>query len=189
MPDSPDEAASALPRLRLDRLLAELQSRLDVARGVQSRMHGLLEAVLSVGRELDLNQVLRRIVEAAVVLVGAEYGALGVVGEKHSLSDFLPVGISPELAAKIGPLPSGHSILGELIRHPEALRLADLTEHPSSYGFPEHHPPMRTFLGVPIRVREKVFGNLYLTQKHGGVPFDADDEAMLSTLAVAAGVA
>ncbi|XUZ91592.1 GAF domain-containing sensor histidine kinase [Streptomyces sp. HD1123-B1] len=151
-------------------------------------MHSLLEAVLSVGRELDLEQVLRRIVESAVALTDAEYGALGVV-DRHRLSQFLPVGISEDLVHRIGPLPSGHGLLGELIRHPQPLRLTDLSEHPASHGFPEHHPPMRSFLGVPIRVRDEVFGNLYLTEKRGGAQFDPDDEAVLTTLSVAAGVA
>ncbi|MFI7313922.1 sensor histidine kinase [Streptomyces hygroscopicus] len=178
----------ALPQLRLDQLLDELQARLDAARSTQNRTHSLLEAVLSVGRELDLEQVLRRIVESAVVLADAEYGALGVV-DRHRLSQFLPVGMSGEQARRIGPLPSGHGLLGELIRHPQPLRLTDLSEHPASYGFPEHHPPMRSFLGVPIRVRDEVFGNLYLTEKRGGAQFDPDDEAVLTTLSVAAGVA
>ncbi|NSC20827.1 GAF domain-containing protein [Streptomyces albus subsp. chlorinus] len=152
-------------------------------------MHSLLEAVLSVGRELDLSQVLRRIVEAALTLTNARYGALGVLGEGQRLRTFLPVGISEDQAARIGPLPSGHGVLGELIRNPEPLRLSDLTRHPASHGFPAHHPPMRSFLGVPVRVRDEVFGNLYLTEKRGGADFDADDEAVVTTLAVAAGVA
>ncbi|MEW2582936.1 sensor histidine kinase [Streptomyces virginiae] len=178
-----------VPRLRLDELLDELQVRIDEVRGTRDRLNGLLEAVMSVGRELDLPQVLRGIVEAAVVLVDAEYGALGVIGDDKKLAQFLPVGISDELRAQIGDLPSGHGILGELIRHPEPLRLPELSEHPASYGFPDHHPPMHSFLGVPIRVREDVFGNLYLTEKRGGADFDAEDEAVLSTLAVAAGIA
>ncbi len=178
-----------LPKLRLDELLDELQARIDAARGTQDRVHSLLEAVLSVGRELDLPHVLRRIVEAAVVLVDAEYGALGVIGDDSRLSEFLTVGIGEELRAEIGELPSGHGILGELIRHPEPLRLPELSEHPASHGFPDHHPPMHSFLGVPIRVREKVFGNIYLTEKRGAAEFDAEDESVLSTLAVAAGVA
>ncbi|MGW3417580.1 sensor histidine kinase [Streptomyces phaeochromogenes] len=178
-----------LPKLRLDELLDELQARIDAARGTQDRVHSLLEAVLSVGRELDLPQVLRRIVEAAVVLVDAEYGALGVIGDDSRLSEFLTVGIGEELREEIGELPSGHGILGELIRHPEPLRLPELSEHPASYGFPDHHPPMHSFLGVPIRVRDKVFGNIYLTEKRGAAEFDAEDESVLSTLAVAAGVA
>ncbi|QES47055.1 histidine kinase [Streptomyces venezuelae] len=182
-------AASGVPRLRLDELLDELQVRIDEVRGTRDRVNGLLEAVMSVGRELDLPQVLRGIVEAAVVLVDAEYGALGVIGDDEKLAEFLPVGISDELRARIGDLPSGHGILGELIRHPEPLRLSELSEHHASYGFPPHHPPMHSFLGVPIRVREEVFGNLYLTEKRGGIDFDAEDEAVLSTLAVAAGIA
>lgn len=178
-----------LPKLRLDELLDELQTRIDAARGTQDRVHSLLEAVLSVGRELGLPQVLRRIVEAAVVLVDAEYGALGVIGDDSSLVQFLTVGIDDEQRGLIGDLPSGHGILGELIRHPQPLRLPELSEHPASHGFPAEHPPMHSFLGVPIRVREQVFGNLYLTEKRGAVEFDAEDEAVLSTLAVAAGVA
>ncbi|MEU3403622.1 GAF domain-containing protein [Streptomyces sp. NPDC006670] len=180
---------SGVPRLRLDELLDELQVRIDEVRGTRDRLNGLLEAVMSVGRELDLPQVLQGIVEAAVVLVDAEYGALGVIGNDKKLAEFLPVGISDGLRARIGDLPSGHGILGELIRHPEPLRLSELSEHPASYGFPDHHPPMHSFLGVPIRVREDVFGNLYLTEKRGGAEFDAEDEAVLSTLAVAAGIA
>ncbi|MEO3754675.1 GAF domain-containing protein [Streptomyces sp. B6B3] len=175
--------------MRLDELLEELQARIDEARGTRDRVHSLLEAVLSVGRELDLPQVLRSIVEAAVVLVDAEYGALGVIGGHGRLSQFLPVGVTEEQIAAIGPLPSGHGLLGELIRHPEALRLPHLSQHPNSHGFPPNHPPMDSFLGVPIRVRDEVFGNLYLTEKRGGGEFDAEDESVLSTLAVAAGVA
>lgn len=170
-------------------LLSRLQSRVDAARGSRDRIHSLLEAVLSVGRELELSQVLRRIVEEATVLVDAEYGALGVIGEENRLSEFIPVGVSDERWAAIGELPVGHGLLGELIRHPEPLRLAELSEHPESYGFPPHHPQMHSFLGVPIRVRGQVFGNIYLTQKRGAAEFDAEDESVLLTLAVAAGIA
>ncbi|MCX5151647.1 GAF domain-containing protein [Streptomyces sp. NBC_00320] len=187
--DGREAAIGRVPRLRLDELLEELQVRIDQVRGTRDRLNGLLEAVMSVGRELDLPQVLRGIVEAAVVLVDAEYGALGVIGDDKKLAEFLPVGISDELRAQIGDLPSGHGILGELIRHPEPLRLSELSEHPASYGFPANHPPMHSFLGVPIRVRDDVFGNLYLTEKRGGMEFDAEDEAVLSTLAIAAGIA
>ncbi|MEV0321365.1 GAF domain-containing protein [Streptomyces sp. NPDC050658] len=184
------EARVRLPQLRLDELLDELQARLDAARGTRDRVHSLLEAVLSVGRELDLAQVLRGIVEAAAVLVDAEYAALGVIGpDGRRLSEFLTVGMSDEKIAEIGPFPEGHGILGELISHPEPLRLPKISEHPSSYGFPPHHPPMNSFLGVPIRVRDQVFGNLYLTEKRGGAQFDEEDESVLATLAVAAGVA
>ncbi|MEV3861176.1 GAF domain-containing protein [Streptomyces sp. NPDC050095] len=186
---SHEQPGQHVPKLRMDELLDELQARIDAARGTQNRVHTLLEAVLSVGKELDLPQVLRRIVEAAVVLVDAEYGALGVIGEGRRLVEFLTVGIDDEQRAHIGELPSGHGLLGELIRHPEALRLAELSQHPASSGFPPHHPPMHSFLGVPVRVRDQVFGNLYLTDKRGAAEFDAEDEAVLATLAVAAGVA
>ncbi|UUN28042.1 GAF domain-containing sensor histidine kinase [Streptomyces sp. FIT100] len=186
--DDQDESGR-IPRLRFDELLEELQVRVDEVRGTRDRLNGLLEAVLSVGRGLDLSQVLREIVGAAVVLVDAEYGALGVIGDDKRLSEFLPVGISDDLRAEIGDLPSGHGLLGELIRHPVPLRLPELSEHAASAGFPAHHPPMHSFLGVPIRVGNEVFGNLYLTEKRGGVEFDGEDEAVLSTLAVAAGIA
>ncbi|MFR9799069.1 GAF domain-containing protein [Streptomyces sp. MS06] len=185
-----EEARLRLPQLRLDELLEELQARLDAARGTRDRVHSLLEAVLSVGRELDLEQALHSIVEAATALVDAEYGALGVISpDGESLSAFYTVGVDDEQIAEIGHYPEGHGILGELIRHPEPLRLGKISQHASSYGFPAHHPPMHTFLGVPIRVRDQVFGNLYLTEKRGGVQFDEEDESVLSTLAVAAGVA
>ncbi|MFJ5173593.1 GAF domain-containing protein [Streptomyces griseoviridis] len=178
-------------RSRLDDLLDELQTKINTVRGTRERVHSLLEAVLTVGRELDLSQVLRRIVETAVVLVDAEYGALGVISEQDQdrLSEFVTVGLDDERVARIGALPQGHGILGELIRHPEPLRLARISDHPASYGFPAHHPPMHSFLGVPIRVRDEVFGNLYLTERRGGASFNREDETVLATLAVAAGVA
>ncbi|EST36617.1 GAF domain-containing sensor histidine kinase [Streptomyces roseochromogenus] len=186
----PGESRASLPQLKLDELLEELQARINAARGTQDRVRNLLGAVLSVGRELDLEQALHSIVEAAAVLVEAEYAALGVIGpDGRTLSAFHTVGVTEEQIAAVGRYPEGHGILGELIRHPEPLRLAKISEHPASYGFPPHHPPMTRFLGVPIRVRDQVFGNLYLTEKRGGAEFDEDDESVLSTLAVAAGVA
>ncbi|MET8535969.1 GAF domain-containing protein [Streptomyces sp. NPDC005065] len=176
-------------RRRLSTLPDDLHGRLDAVTRSPAEAALLLDAVMSVGRGLDLPQVLRRIVEAAVVVVDAEYGALGVVGEGTRLTQFLPVGVTAEQRGAIGPLPEGHGLLGELIRHPEPLRLGELAEHLASYGFPPNHPPMHSFLGVPIRVRDEVFGNLYLTEKRGGRAFDAEDETVLSTLAVAAGVA
>lgn len=175
---------------RQDVLSEELRAQLGAVQyGNPESVQSLLQAVLSVGRGLDLPQVLRGIVEAAVVLVDAEYGALGVVEEDTRLSQFVTVGVDEDRAAAIGHLPRGHGILGELIRHPEPLRLSDLTSHPASYGFPPNHPTMHSFLGVPIRVGDDVFGTLYLTEKRGGGDFDEDDETVLSTLAVAAGVA
>ncbi|MFE3602969.1 GAF domain-containing protein [Streptomyces sp. NPDC059096] len=186
--DGVERADGAPPRLEV--LPRELRAHLAaVERGTGESMRSLLEAVLSVGRELELPQVLRHIVEAATVLVDAEYGALGVIGEDTRLSQFLTTGMSEEQVRAIGPLPSGHGILGELIRHPEPLRLPELSEHPASYGFPPNHPPMHSFLGVPIKVGDRVFGNLYLTGKRGAKAFDGEDETVLLTLAMAAGEA
>ncbi|WP_405462028.1 GAF domain-containing protein [Streptomyces sp. NBC_00101] len=152
-------------------------------------MRGLLDAVMGLGRGLELPEVLRGIVEAAVSLTDAAYGALGIVGDGDTLQEFLTVGMEPELTDRIGRTPCGRGLLGELIQHPRPLRLDDLGSHPNSFGFPPHHPPMHSFLGVPVRVRDEVFGNLYLTEKRHGRNFDADDEAVLTTLSIAAGVA
>jgi signal transduction histidine kinase len=149
----------------------------------------LLDALLVVGTGLDLQSVLHRIIGAAVELVDARYGALGVIDDVRLLSQFLTVGIDDATAAEIGPLPRGGGILGLLIDDPRPLRLHDLNNHPAAFGFPAHHPPMRSFLGVPIRVRDEVFGNLYLTEKVGGADFDDDDERVVLALAAAAGVA
>jgi GAF domain-containing protein len=180
---------SRLPQLRLDDLLAELQSRLQAVLDTRDRVHALLEAVVAVGSNLELEAVLRRIVEAAVELVDARYGALGVVGEGGRLAEFVPVGFSEQDIARIAHWPEGRGLLGELISNPRPLRLPDLSAHPSSVGFPAAHPPMRSFLGVPVRIRDEVFGNLYLTEKTGGGEFDDEDEAVLVALAAAAGVA
>ncbi|MFI9251024.1 GAF domain-containing protein [Streptomyces sp. NPDC053069] len=188
--ETPEELRVLLPQLKLDELLEELQARIDAARGTRDRVHSLLGAVLAVGRELNLEQALHSIVEAAATLVDAAYAALGVIGpDGKTLSAFHTVGVTTQQIAEIGSLPEGHGILGELIRHPEPLRLEKISQHPASYGFPDHHPPMNSFLGVPIRVHDQVFGNLYLTEKRGGAQFDEEDESVLSTLAVAAGVA
>ncbi|MGW4560832.1 GAF domain-containing protein [Streptomyces sp. NPDC004561] len=177
------------PQLRLDVLLEDLQQQVAQVRTARDRVHTLLDAVLAVGSDLDLEVVLHRIVESAVTLVDAQYGALGVVGEEGAIKQFITVGIDEETIARIGHYPHGAGILGLLIRHPEPLRLANLADHPASAGFPAGHPPMTGFLGAPIRVRDQVFGNLYLTNKRSGAEFDSDDEAVLRTLAAAAGVA
>jgi signal transduction histidine kinase len=157
--------------------------------GPRSLRH-LLEAVLTVGSDLDLPAVLDRIVRAATQLVDARYGALGVLDDKgERLAQFLTVGIDDEGRAAIGHLPEGHGILGLLIVDPSPIRLPDLREHPDSYGFPPNHPPMRSFLGVPIRVRDKVFGNLYLTDKTTAEVFTDIDEELCVALAAAAGIA
>ena len=178
-----------LPQLRLDELLEELQLRLSDVRSTRDRMQALLEAVLAVGSDLDLQTVLRRITEAASTLADARYAALGVLGDDGRVAQFLTVGISDEQRAQIGVLPQGRGVLGLLIRDPRPLRLDDLGQDPAAYGFPPGHPPMKTFLGVPIRLRDAVFGNLYLTEKRGGGPFDEEDEAVVLALAAAAGVA
>lgn len=157
--------------------------------GPQS-LRRLLQAVLSIGSGLDLDLVLQRIIEAAVELVDARYGALGVLDENRTrLSQFVTVGLDADQRARIGHLPEGHGILGLLIVDPKPIRLPDLREHPDSYGFPENHPPMRSFLGVPIRVRGEVFGNLYLTDKVDAPAFSEVDEELVVGLAAAAGVA
>lgn len=153
------------------------------------RERGLFSAVVAVAAGLELGATLRRIVQAAVDLVDARYGALGVLGPDGTVVDFVHVGIDSATAEVIGPLPSGKGILGLLIEHPVPIRLDDLAAHPASSGFPEHHPPMTTFLGVPVRVRGEVFGNLYLTEKRGGEGFTPDDERTVMALAAAAGVA
>jgi two-component system, NarL family, sensor histidine kinase DevS len=178
-----------LPHLRLDDLLAELQARLQTVVDTRDRSHALLEAVVAVGGHLDLEGVLRQIVEAAVRLVSARYGALGVIGEGGRLAEFVPVGLDEAQIAAIAQWPEGRGLLGKLISDPRPLRLSDIAAHPESSGFPDGHPPMRSFLGVPVRVREEVYGNLYLTEKQGGGDFDEEDEALVVALAAAAGVA
>jgi signal transduction histidine kinase len=150
----------------------------------------LVDAVLSISADLELATVLLRIIETAMDLVDARYGAIGVLNEtKTALAEFVTSGIDPELHKAIGTLPEGHGILGLLILDPKPIRLPDLREHPDSYGFPPHHPPMRSFLGVPIVVRQEVFGNLYLTDKQSDEVFSDVDEELTIALAGAAAVA
>lgn len=158
--------------------------------GEPSDLRQLLDAVLTIGTDLDLPAMLRRIIQGAVDLVDARYGALGVLDDTGTrLSQFITVGIDDEGHRAIGDLPQGHGILGLLIVDAKPLRLPDLRLHPDSYGFPPNHPPMRSFLGVPIRVRDEVFGNLYLTDKRGAEVFSDIDEQLVVALASAAGVA
>jgi len=161
--------------------------REDAAR--RNRENGLFAAVVSVAAGLELNSTLRRIVQAAADLVDATYGALGVIGPDDRISEFVHVGIDTWTAEQIGDLPSGRGILGLLVAHPVPIRLDDLAKHPASVGFPEGHPSMGTFLGVPVRVRGEVFGNLYLTEKRNGLSFTAEDERTVMALAAAAAVA
>ena len=146
----------------------------------------LLDAVVAISSDLDLGSVLSRIVEAACQLTDAQYGAVGVIGADGNLAEFITHGLDPHEREQIGSPPHGRGILRLLIDHPEPLRLEDLSQHPESYGFPPNHPPMRSFLGVPVRIRGTVFGNLYLTEKAHG-QFDDDDTRLVEALASAAG--
>ncbi|HEV7655555.1 MAG TPA: GAF domain-containing protein [Mycobacteriales bacterium] len=179
---------TALSGLRLPELLHEVTERLAEISASQDKLHGLLEAVVGIAGGLELPATLRRIVEAAVELADAEYGALGVIGADRSLDQFVYTGIDENVRQRIGHLPEGHGLLGLLIDSPQTVRLSRISAHPASYGFPPNHPPMNTFLGVPVRVRDEVFGNLYLTEKRGG-EFTPDDEMLVRALAAAAGVA
>lgn len=185
----PSQARPLLPHLRLDDLLAELQVRLQAVLSTRDRVQALLEAVVAVGSRLDLEIVLRQIVEAAVGLVDARYGALGVIGDSGQLAEFIPVGLDEDEITAIHHWPEGRGLLGALITDPGPVRLADLSADPRSSGFPEGHPPMRSFLGVPVRIRDEAFGNLYLTEKRDGGQFDEEDETVVTALAAAAGVA
>jgi signal transduction histidine kinase len=181
---------SPLSRVRLDELLQEMLDRVGEVVASRERLRALLDAVVGIGTDLDLNSTLRRIVEAACALVGAKYGALGVLAPDHgSLSDFVTHGIDPAAHARIGDLPHGRGVLGLLISDPRPVRLPDIRKHPKSFGFPPHHPPMHSFLGVPVRTREQIFGNLYLAEKQGATEFTDDDEEIVIALAAAAGIA
>jgi signal transduction histidine kinase len=151
----------------------------------------LLDAVVAMAGDLSLDSVLGRIVETAKRAARAKYAALGVLGHGQGdrLQNFIYSGIDEQTAARIGPLPRGHGLLGLIIDRAEPVRLRELSEHRDSYGFPAHHPPMHSFLGVPVRIRGQVFGNLYLTEKEGGADFTDEDERIVVALAAAAGVA
>jgi two-component system sensor histidine kinase DevS len=180
---------STLSQLRLRELLSEVQDRVEQIINGRDRLDGLVEAMLVVTSGLDLDLTLRTIVRTAIKLVDAQYGALGVRGEGIELAEFIYEGIDEATREKIGPLPEGRGVLGVLIDEPKPIRLDDILEHPASVGFPPNHPPMRTFLGVPVRIRDDVFGNLYLTEKTTGQPFTEDDEVLVQALAAAAGIA
>ena len=188
MESDADRRPEFLPQLQLDELLSELQSRLQMVLAARDQMRGLLEAVIAISSGLDLESTLRRIVDTAIRLVDATYGALGVIGDGR-LSEFIPVGLSEKQISQIDHWPEGRGLLGLLIKEPRPLRLARISGHAESSGFPAGHPPMRSFLGVPVRVRDEVFGNLYLTDKRGGGEFTEDDEAVLLALGAAAGIA
>jgi signal transduction histidine kinase len=193
MTGSPDlsPAASELAETGFDDLLREVLTRVHGVLDEQGRWQLLLDAVVTMAAGLTLDALLARIVAIAADLAGASYAALGVLGDgpDKRLRLFVTHGIQQELIEVIGDLPTGHGLLGLIIDRPEPLRLHDIAEHPESYGFPPHHPPMSSFLGVPVRIRDTVFGNLYLTEKMGHGDFTEQDEKIVVALAAAAGVA
>lgn len=186
----PSASRWSLSSLDLEDLFEELRARTGSARDAQERLGSLLDAVVAVSSNLDLAEVLHRIVVSACDLVDATYGALGVLGPSgEELVEFVTQGLTEDERAAIGPLPRGHGLLGMIITSPQPQRVSDIGEHPDSYGFPANHPPMTSFLGAPVRIRDQVFGNLYLTDKRSAKEFSEDDEAILVALAAAAGVA
>jgi len=180
---------TTLSQLRLRELLVEVQDRVEQIVEGRDRLDGLVEAMLAVTSGLELDDTLRTIVHTAIELVDAKYGALGVRGHDHELVEFIYEGIDEETRAKIGRLPEGRGVLGVLIDDPKPIRLNHILEHPDSVGFPPNHPPMHTFLGVPVCIRDEVYGNLYLAEKAAGQPFSEDDEVLVQALAAAAGIA
>ena len=186
-PKSPWPAAATLDPTTL---LNELRSREEASKRAQQRLSALLDAVMAVTADLELADVLTRIVHSACELVDAKYGALGVLGpDGEHMIEFVTQGITQAQREAIGDPPRGHGVLGVLIREGLSRRLPDIASHPDSYGFPPNHPAMHSFLGTPIRIRDEVFGNLYLTEKQGAAEFSPDDEAILVALAAAAGIA
>jgi len=188
MESGPADPAAG-PQLGLDELLDQLITHAQDVRNVQAKLNGLLAANAAILGHLELPVVLRQIVRAACELVDAQYGALGVIGpDGGDLEQFVYQGIDAETADKIGSLPTGHGLLGALIDDPRPIRLSRIADDPRSVGFPAHHPPMDSFLGVPIKVRDSVFGNLYLTgRRHGD--FTASDEQLISAVAGTAAIA
>jgi signal transduction histidine kinase len=178
-----------LSQLRLRELLMEVQDRVEQIVEGRDRLDGLLDAMLVVTSGLELDETLRTIVHTAIELVDARYGAVGVRGQDHELVEFIYEGIDEAMREQIGHLPEGRGVLGVLIDDPKPIRLDNISHHAASVGFPPNHPPMRTFLGVPVRIRDEVFGNLYLTEKANGQPFSEDDEVLVQALAAAAGIA
>jgi signal transduction histidine kinase len=189
---SPDPQAPLrfpdLPKLELDQLIDQLVERAQDVKRTQGRLRGLLRSIETVAGDLALETVLRNVVEAACELANAKYGALGVIGSDGGLEQFIHVGIDEATAARIGHLPQGKGLLGALIYDPRPIRLRRMADDPRSTGFPANHPPMESFLGVPLHVRDEVYGNLYLADSAAG-EFSAEDEELVRALAYAAGTA
>jgi signal transduction histidine kinase len=185
-----ESVTKQLAHIQLSELLAEVQGRIEhIITETRARVDALLDAVMAVSAGLDLDVTLRQIVKVATELVDAQYGALGVLGSEGMLAQFIYEGIDEPTRERIGPLPTGHGVLGVVIEGGKPLRLSELAHHPSSVGFPPNHPPMHSFLGVPVQLRGEVFGRLYLTEKNNGEEFTADDEVIVRALAGAAGIA
>jgi signal transduction histidine kinase len=184
-----DSAGSVFSRLSRRGLFGEMHEQLDELLAGRDQMESLLRVIVGIGGDLDLNTTLHRIIDAAIELTGSRYGALGVRGPDGMLDAFLFKGIGAELQARIGHLPVGKGVLGVLLDRAEPLRVDDLTQHPAAVGFPEHHPPMRAFLGMPIVIRSEVYGSLYVTDDRAGHVFTESDENAIRALGAAAGVA
>lgn len=187
--ESRNPLRDSLSQLQLRELLAGVQDRVEQIVEGRDRLDGLLAAMLVVTSGLELDATLRSIVQTATSLVDAKYGALEVHDTDRRMLEFVYEGIDDETFRRIGRLPEGNGVVGLLIEDPHPLRLANITEHPASVGFPPGHPMMRSFLGVPVGVRDEVFGNLYLTEKANGGAFTEDDEVLVQALATAAGIA
>jgi signal transduction histidine kinase len=177
-----------VPKLELDQLIDQLIERAQDVKRTQGRLRTLLTAIETITSDLSLDMVLRNIVAAGCELASARFGALGVIGADGMLEQFIHVGIDEPTAKRIGALPQGKGLLGALITDPRPIRLAKLSGDDRSSGFPPNHPPMNSFLGVPITVRDAVFGNLYLTESTSG-EFSAEDQQLVVALAMAAGAA
>ena len=177
----------ALTRV-LELALRAAAATADVLRA-RDRLLALDEATRAIAGELHLDRVLQLIVDRLRVLVGAQYAALGIANARGRIELFITAGVTPEQRARIGPPPEGHGMLGLIIRERRPLRIEDIAAHPQRHGFPPHHPPMTSLLGVPIVVEGRAVGNLYLTNKHGDHPFTEDDQALVEMFALRAGIA
>ena len=184
-----DNERSAFAGLGQRGLLSRMHEQLDELLVARDQMEQLLRVIVEIRADLDLAATLRRIILAARKLTSAPYGALAVRDREGTLLSFIHEGIDADTAGRIGHLPVGKGVLGVSLLNTSALRTDDLTAHPAAVGFPEHHPPMQAFLGVPITIRETVFGHLYLTHDEPGRVFSESDEVAARALALAAGVA
>ena len=188
-PDAEDPGGTGSPRPSVDVLMTRLVDQASAVLSAQQRLQRLLDANQSIVSELSLPAVLRRIVEAARATAGAQYAAIGVIGADGLLEQFVHIGMDEDTVTRIGDLPKGRGLLGALVEHPSPIRLSTIADDPRSSGFPTDHPSMMSFLGVPIRARDRVYGNLYLTNRLSGGEFSAEDEELISALAATASIA